>query len=114
MVKMALSGRPIFKSLGSPPQIASPKPSIKKATPMVAMNRLRPSWPTRGRSTTRSATKASATMIRRENAPARYQGTPSLIMPAKLSAAKNTIAPWAKLKTLDDLKMITKPIATSA
>ena len=31
----------------------------------------------------------------------------------KVSAAKNTIEPWAKLKTPDALKTSTKPIATS-
>ncbi len=41
------------------------------------------------------------------------KGTPRPVMPTKVSAAKNTMAPWAKLSTPLALKMSTKPSATS-
>ena len=51
------------------------------------------------------------TMAVTGNAP--QTGTPNSITPTSVSAAKRTIAPWAKLNTWDALKMSTKPSATS-
>ena len=94
------------------PQTISPKPSRKKLSPMVAMNRMIGSWLTRGRSTTRSMAKASAIMTPMVSARATSTGTPRSISPTRVSAAKSTITPWAKLKTPEALKIRTKPRAT--
>ena len=55
-----VSGMPTSSFLTLAPQTISPKPSRKKLSPMVAMNRMIGSWFTSGRSTTRSMAKASA------------------------------------------------------
>src|SRR6266566_4906768 len=56
------SGMPMSSFLTLAPQTISPKPSRKKVSPIVAMNRMMCSWLTSGRSTTRSMTQASATI----------------------------------------------------
>src|SRR5881628_697858 len=95
------------------PHSISPKPSRKKLRPMVAMNRMMAAWLTSGRRTTRSMATASATIMPIVRASAMATGTPRSIKPTRVSAAKSTITPWAKLKTPDALKISTKPRATS-
>ena len=87
--------------------------------PIVAMNRMIPSWLTSGRSTSRSMAKATTAMT----APATEGGDQrqaerqaiarELERRTSVSAANSTIAPWAKLNTPDALKISTKPSATS-
>src|SRR6266704_217904 len=55
------SGMPTSSRLTLLPQSISPKPSRKKLSPIVAMNRMMCSWLTSGRSTSRSMAKPSAT-----------------------------------------------------
>ncbi len=95
------------------PQSSSPKPSRKKFSPMVAMNRMMYSWFTSGRSTIRSMAKASATITSTVRTRAMGIGTPRSISPTRVRAAKSTMTPWAKLKTPEALKIRTKPSATS-
>src|SRR5262245_6338620 len=52
-------------------------------------------------------------MTARASATASQNGTPIEANPTVVSAAKNTIAPWAKLNTPEALKISTKPSATS-
>ena len=70
------------------------------------------SWFTSRRSTSASMSHASATMIATVSASATTKGIFSIRRTSE-SAAKSTIAPWAKLKTPEALKMSTRPIATS-
>src|SRR5262249_21539125 len=95
------------------PHTISPKPSRKKLSPMVAMNRMMCSWFTRGRRTTRSMAKAMPIMTRMVRARATGTGAPFSMRPTRVRAAKSTITPWAKLKTPEALKISTKPRATS-
>ena len=107
------SGMPTSSLFTFAPQTISPKPSRKKLSPIVAMNRMMCSWLTSGRSTARSMAKASATMTRAVSTRATTTGRPRSSRPTSVRAAKRTITPWAKLKTPDALKMSTKPSATS-
>src|SRR4029453_2359901 len=107
-----VSGMPTSSLLTLAPHTISPKPSRKKLSPMVAMNRMICSWLTRGRRTTRSMAKASPIMTTMVRARARGTGTPLSISPTRVRAAKSTMVPWAKLKTPEALKMRTKPRAT--
>ena len=71
---------------------------------MVAMNRLISGWLTSGRNTTRSVTRPSATIAAIASGIAIHSDTPNLaLMPTQVNAAKNTIAPCAKLNTPDAL-----------
>src|SRR6266545_3294782 len=108
-----LSGMPMSSFLTLLPQSSSPKPSRKKFSPMVAMNRMMYSWFTSGRSTIRSMAKASATITSTVRTRAMGIGTPRSISPTRVRAAKSTMTPWAKLKTPEALKIRTKPRATS-
>src|SRR5262245_46850942 len=108
-----VSGIPTSSFLTLAPQAISPKPSRKKLSPMVAMNRMMCSWFTSGRSTTRSMAKASATMTMTVRRSATGTGAPFSIRPTRVSAAKSTMTPCAKLKTPEALKISTKPRATS-
>src|SRR5215467_9810693 len=83
-----LSGMPTSSLFTLAPHTISPKPSRKKLSPMVAMNRM---------------VRARATAT----------GTPFSISPTRVRAAKSTITPWAKLKTPEALKISTNPRATS-
>jgi hypothetical protein len=77
---------------------------MKKARPMVAMNRVISGWLTSGRSTTFSIARPSAIIASMVSGTATQTGTPNLsMMPTQVSAAKNTIAPCAKLNTPDAL-----------
>src|SRR4030095_5993627 len=107
------SGIPMSSFLTLAPQSISPKPSRKKFRPIVAMNRMMCAWLTSGRSTSRSIAKASATITAVVNASATTTGAPRSRSPTRVSAAKSTITPWAKLNTPEALKMSTKPSATS-
>src|SRR5207247_6919403 len=107
------SGMPTSSRLTLLPQSISPKPSRKKLSPIVAMNRMMCSWFTSGRSTIRSMPNASRTMTSAVSASARTTPAPRSIKPTSVSAAKSTITPCAKLKTPDALKISTKPSATS-
>src|SRR5499433_3015248 len=107
-----LSGMPTSSFFTLAPHTISPKPSRKKLSPMVAMNRMMCSWFTSGRSTTRSMAKAMAIMTTMVRARATGTATPFSIRPTRVSAAKSTMTPCAKLKTLEALKMRTKPRAT--
>ena len=91
-------------------------------TPIVAMNRMMPSWFTSLRSTSRSAAQAMTAMTAPANSRAATSARPngqchfscvSSSARTSASAAVSTIAPWAKLKTPDALKISTKPSATS-
>jgi hypothetical protein len=77
------------------------------------MKRMIASWLTSGRSTTRSITKARATITAIVIGSATATGTPRSIKPTSVSAANSTITPCAKLKTPDALKIRTNPSATS-
>src|SRR6266545_6178486 len=107
------SGMPTSSFFTFDPHKSSPKPSRKKLSPMVAMNRMMYSWLTSGRSTMRSMAKASATITSMVRTSAMAVGTPRSISPTRVRAAKSTMTPWAKLKTPEALKMSTKPRATS-
>src|SRR5216683_3350355 len=108
-----VSGMPMSSFLTLAPQAISPKPSRKKLSPMVAMNRMIGSWLTSGRRTTRSMTYASAIMVSAVSARAATTGTPRSIKPTSVRAEKSTMTPWAKLNTPDALKIRTNPSATS-
>ena len=96
---------------------------MKKVTPMVAMNRMMPSWFTSLRSTRRSAAQAMIAMTTAANrqgggrAPGQNGQCHSCCRRSSArtsaSAAVSTIAPWAKLNTPEALKISTKPSATS-
>ena len=103
------SGMPTSSFLTLAPHTISPKPSRKKLSPMVAMNRMMCSWFTSGRSTTRSMAKASATITTMVSASATTTGTPRSMSPTRVRAANSTITPWAKLNTPEALKISTKP-----
>src|SRR5437899_933928 len=107
------SGMPMSSFLTLAPHTISPKPSRKKLSPMVAMNRMMCSWFTSGRSTTRSMTKASSTITATVSSSAAPTGTPRSMRPTSVRAANSTMTPWAKLKTPEALKISTKPRATS-
>ena len=81
-------------------------------TPSVAMSSATPSWLTSGRSTRRSITMASTTMMTTAIRIAAHSGMRS-DRRATASAANSTIAPCAKLNTPEALKMSTNPRATS-
>jgi len=82
-----------------------------------------PSWLTSLPSTRRSINQATATITSMAPAKASRLASNLLSKPSSAgihsekraiaSAANNTIAPWAKLKTPLALKMSTKPSATS-
>ena len=80
--------------------------------PSVAMKRTIGSWFTSRRSTRRSISHASAIMMATVTASATISGIFSMRRTSE-SAANSTIAPCAKLKTPEALKMSTRPIATS-
>ena len=92
--------------------------------PSVAMSSVAPSWFTRWRSTRRSMNQATANMHRPAIRKAARLATMGLLMPvhsgihsakrAMARAANSTMAPCAKLKTPEALKISTKPSATSA
>ena len=63
---------------GLPPHIASTRPSMKKLTPMVAMNRVSGDWPTSDRSTARSTTKATAHQQEQRDQAGEVPGQPEL------------------------------------
>jgi hypothetical protein len=95
---------------------------MKKVMPIVAMNRMMPSWLTSLRSTIRSAAQAMTAMTAAANRKAATRARPngqchSACMTSRArtsaSAAVSTIAPWAKLNTPEALKISTKPSATS-
>src|ERR1700738_1992896 len=89
--------------------------------PIVDMNSVRASWLTRGPITTRSMSQAVIAMITAAKPMpmmiAAQSGKPLATRKSSertsASPASNTIAPWAKLKTPDALKISTKPSATS-
>src|SRR5262245_37092425 len=95
------------------PQVSWAMPSTKNDRPIVAMKSVICGWFTSGRSTTRSVRNASAAITARASATASQNGTPIEVNPTVVSAARNTIAPWAKLNTPEALKISTKPSATS-
>ena len=71
---------------------------------MVAMNNVMSCWFTSGRSTMRSVTKPSATITTIVTGIATQIEKPNFsCRPTVVSAAKNTMAPWAKLNTPDAL-----------
>ncbi len=76
-----VSGMPTSSFLTLLPQTSSPKPSRKKLSPIVAMNRMICSWFTSGRSTTRSMAKASATITTMVRTSAATSGRPALHQP---------------------------------
>jgi len=77
--------------------MVSPNAERKKASPMVAMNRMICSWFTRWRRIRYSTTTANRIMIPIVSRMASGIGTPMPISPARLSAANRTSTPWAKL-----------------
>ncbi len=79
--------------------------------PRVAMKSTMPSWFTSGRSTRRSMSQATPIMITTVTASATAKGIFSMSRTSD-SAAKSTMAPCAKLKTPEALKMSTSPSAT--
>ncbi len=77
---------------------------MKNARPMVAMNSVISGWFTSGRSTTRSMARPSTTITAMVKGMASQTEMPNLsIMPTQVRAAKNTMAPWAKLNTPEAL-----------
>ena len=76
------------------------------------MSSATPSWFTSGRSTSRSISMASTTMMAMASRIATHSGICSARR-ATASAANSTIAPCAKLNTPEALKISTKPSATS-
>jgi len=70
---------------------------------MVAMNRVMWGWFTRGRRTMRSVAMPNSTMAPKARIRASQKGAPISWKPTKVRAAKNTMAPWAKLKTPEAL-----------
>ena len=71
--------------------------------PIVAMNSVICGWLTSGRSTIRSVRRPSAIIATSVSANAIQKCRPISTSPTKVSAAKKTIAPCAKLKTPDAL-----------
>ena len=90
--------------------------------PSVAISRVMPSWLTSWRSTSRSISQATTTITacrdegqqvgQHQAVEAGHCGIHSAKR-AIASAANSTIAPCAKLKTPEALKISTKPSATS-
>ena len=90
--------------------------------PSVAISRTMPSWLTRWRRTSRSTSQASATITAAASMKASgsatgasagsHRGSHSARR-ASARAPNSTIAPWAKLKTPEALKISTKPSAIS-
>ncbi|MNU00747.1 hypothetical protein D3C72_2439620 [compost metagenome] len=77
---------------------------MKKVRPMVAMNSVISGWLTSGRKTTRSIAMPSTIMVTIVSGMASHSDRPNLsMMPTQVRAAKNTIAPCAKLNTPDAL-----------
>ena len=70
---------------------------------MVAMNSVIGGWLTSGRSTTFSIAIPSTTITASVMSSASQKFTPRSTSDTKVSAAKNTIAPWAKLNTPEAL-----------
>ena len=70
---------------------------------MVAMNSVIGGWLTSGRSTTRSVTMPSSTITASVTTSASQKFQPRSSSETKVSAAKNTIAPCAKLNTPEAL-----------
>ena len=93
------SGMPRSSPRTSLPHTPWATPSSTKVRPMVAMKRLICGWFTRGRRTKRSVARAKSTITTSEAANAAHPLQPNPTRPAKVVAAKKTIAPWAKLKT---------------
>ena len=71
------------------------------------------SWFTSGRSTSRSMSQASTTMITTASSDRQPQAASARPGARPASAANSTIAPCAKLNTPEALKISTKPSATS-
>ncbi len=76
---------------------------MKNVSPIVAMNSVIGGWFTSGRSTTRSIATPSATMTASVITSASAMCRPRSVKLTKVNAAKNTIAPCAKLNTPDAL-----------
>ena len=97
------SWMPSSRPRGCDPHSHWESPSIRKARPMVAMKSVICGWFTSGRNTTRSVRMPSTIITASVSTRASQKLTPCSVMPTKVSAAKNTIAPWAKLNTPDAL-----------
>src|SRR6185295_12955492 len=105
------------------PNSVCPKPSMKYEMPSVAISSVTPSWLTSLPSTSRSISQATPTIS--SSAPAKAIRLPSSTLSrcsslcdhsakrAMASAANSTMAPCAKLKTPEALKIRTNPNATS-
>ena len=104
----------VIITLFSPPKMISPKPMRNSVMPIVAMKRMMSGWPTSGRSTTRSMVTASTNMTPSVRITQIHAGTPMACRPTRVSAAKTTMMPCAKLKIRLDRKISTNPSAISA
>lgn len=109
---MGSSTMPSDSGRTSLPHNKGARPSRKNDSPIVAMNNVIGDWFTSFRSTKRSVARLINTMTPNAPIAASHSGKPCSIRPTTDSAAKYTIAPWAKLNTPDALKISTKPSAT--
>ena len=96
---------PMSSGRTSVPQINCASPSSTNVRPMVAMNSEICGWFTSGRSTMRSIRMPSTTITASVSDECSSQNGSANFScrPTKVSAAKNTIAPWAKLNTPEAL-----------
>ncbi len=76
---------------------------MKNASPMVAMNSVIGGWLTSGRRTMRSVSRPSTTIATSVSGTASQKCKPCSVRLTQVSAAKNTIEPWAKLNTPEAL-----------
>ena len=97
------SGMPSSRPCGCEPQRICDSPSSTNVRPIVAMRSVIGGWLTSGRSTVRSITMPSSTIATRVTASASQMFQPRSINETKVSAAKKTSEPCAKLKTPDAL-----------
>jgi hypothetical protein len=97
------SWMPSSSACGWEPHTACDRPSTTNVRPIVAMNSVIGGWFTSGRSTTFSMPMPSSTMTASVIASASQKFTPILTIETKVSAARNTIAPCAKLNTPEAL-----------
>ena len=100
---MGTSGMPSSSPCGCEPHRIWDTPSSTKVSPMVAMKSVMGGWLVSGRSTMRSVAMPSKTMRAAVAASASQKFHPISSSDTKVSAAKNTIEPCAKLNTPEAL-----------
>ena len=97
------SWMPRSRLWGCEPHNSCDRPSSRKVSPIVAMNSVICGWLTSGRSTIRSVNRPRTIIAPSVASNASQKLRPISCKPTNVAAAKNTIAPCAKLNTPDAL-----------